>query len=149
MSDFRVFHLLQKAHSALFRAADKRGRQALDLSTSQMAVLIILLNDGAIASTELAAQLSMANSGVTGLVDRLSARGLVARRPAATDGRSILVHLTPDGAAQADQARRQTRHYNAALLAPFSAADRAVIQRFLTHLVDNAEDIISDEGATS
>lgn len=146
MADLRVFHLLQKAHSALFRAADKRGRQEMDLSTSQMAVLIILLNDGALPATELAAQLSMANSGVTGLVDRLCARGLVSRRPAEADGRSILVCLEPEGQALALRARAETRAYNATLLAPFSPQEREVIQRFLIHLHQNADAIINAGG---
>ncbi len=143
MTRFRVFHHLQKAHSALFRAADNRGRQELDLSTSQMAVLIILLNDGALPSTALAARLSMANSGITGLVDRLSTRGLVSRKPATTDGRSILVHLTETGEALAMRARQDTGHYNETLLAPFSDEECEVIRRFLTHLEDNADAIIA------
>jgi DNA-binding MarR family transcriptional regulator len=47
--------------------------------------------------TELAAMLACDNSNVTGLVDRLEARGLVARRPAPEDRRVKQVVLTTPG----------------------------------------------------
>jgi DNA-binding MarR family transcriptional regulator len=47
--------------------------------------------------TELAATLACDNSNVTGLVDRLEARGLVARRPAPEDRRVKHVVLTSAG----------------------------------------------------
>ena len=47
--------------------------------------------------TELAAMLACDNSNVTGLVDRLEARGLVLRRPAREDRRVKHVVLTSAG----------------------------------------------------
>ncbi len=46
---------------------------------------------------ELARSLACDNSNVTGLVDRLEARGLVARKPSADDRRVKHVVLTPAG----------------------------------------------------
>jgi len=46
----------------------------------------------------LAETLSCDASNVTGLVDRLEARGLVQRKPSVTDRRVKVLELTPEGA---------------------------------------------------
>jgi DNA-binding MarR family transcriptional regulator len=46
---------------------------------------------------ELSRRLMVSNGNVTGLIDRLVAEGLVARRPAPDDRRAQLVQLTPTG----------------------------------------------------
>ncbi|MFC3117754.1 MarR family winged helix-turn-helix transcriptional regulator [Jhaorihella thermophila] len=78
---FRVFHLLQVAHSALFRAADKRSRRMAGLTTTQIAILLILRKSDGLPISALAAQLAMGKSSLTGLIDRLADKRLVERRP--------------------------------------------------------------------
>ena len=71
-----------------------------DLSPSQFNVLNLLrLTRGGLSQTGLSEQLIMHRSNVTGLVDRLEKRGLVARRDAAGDRRAYNVVLTAAGAA--------------------------------------------------
>jgi MarR family 2-MHQ and catechol resistance regulon transcriptional repressor len=90
---------------ALLRAADTiwNASHALfarwDLSPSQFNVLNLLGDrpDG-LTQTELGRALIMHRSNVTGLVDRLERRGLVARHEAARDRRAWRVRLTPAGA---------------------------------------------------
>jgi len=67
-----------------------------DLSPSQFNLLNVLTDfpDGCTQS-ELSRQLIMHRSNVTGLVDRLEARGLVVRKENASDRRAWLVVLTP------------------------------------------------------
>ena len=70
-----------------------------DLSPSQFNVLNLLhLNPGGLSQTDLSRQLIMHRSNLTGLVDRLEKRGLVARREVATDRRAYSVVLTAAGA---------------------------------------------------
>ncbi len=70
-----------------------------DLSPSQFNVLNLLrLNPGGLSQTDLSRQLIMHRSNVTGLLDRLEKRGLVARRDVATDRRAYNVVLTPAAA---------------------------------------------------
>ncbi len=139
----RVFHQLQVAHSALFRAADRRTRSALDLTTSQFAVLFVLSQQDAQPISEIAKRLSMGKSSLTGLVDRMVDRGLVHRMPSLRDGRVINIHLQDSGATLLARAKQETGHFNAALLEPFSVSEQQVIQRFLRHLVDHADEIIN------
>jgi len=69
-----------------------------DLSPSQFNVLNLLhLNPGGLSQTDLSRQLIMHRSNVTGLVDRLEKRGLVARREVAADRRAYSVVLTAFG----------------------------------------------------
>jgi DNA-binding MarR family transcriptional regulator len=69
-----------------------------DLSPSQFNVLNLLrLNPAGLSQTELSRQLIMHRSNVTGLLDRLERRGLVARREVAADRRAYNVVLTPAG----------------------------------------------------
>lgn len=143
----RVFHQLQIAHSALFRAADRRTRRDCGLTTSQVAVLQLLRQHDGQPITDLAASLSLGKSSLTGLIDRLGQLGLVRRAATPQDGRVSLIYLEPEGRALAETAGRAARGYNAALLAPFSTQEQAVIARFLAHLGENAEHIINGAGA--
>ena len=67
----------------------------LDLHPAQAGALLQL--DSPLPMTELAALLACDNSNVTGLIDRLEARGLVARRPSSQDRRVKHVVLTAAG----------------------------------------------------
>lgn len=70
-----------------------------ELSPSQFNVLNLLrLNPAGLSQTDLSRQLIMHRSNVTGLVDRLERRGLVARRDVAADRRAYSVVLTTSGA---------------------------------------------------
>ena len=70
-----------------------------DLSPSQFNVLNLLhLNPDGLSQTDLSRQLIMHRSNLTGLVDRLEKRGLVARREVAADRRAYSVVLTASGA---------------------------------------------------
>ena len=69
-----------------------------DLSPSQFNVLNLLhLNPEGLSQTDLSRQLIMHRSNLTGLVDRLEKRGLVARREVAADRRAYSVVLTAAG----------------------------------------------------
>jgi MarR family 2-MHQ and catechol resistance regulon transcriptional repressor len=69
-----------------------------DLSPSQFNVLNLLRDEPAgLSQTDLSRRLIMHRSNLTGLVDRLEERGLVARRERAADRRAWEVVLTPGG----------------------------------------------------
>jgi DNA-binding MarR family transcriptional regulator len=67
----------------------------LDLHPAQGGALLQL--DSPLPMNELAAMLACDNSNVTGLIDRLEARGLVTRQPSSEDRRVKHVVLTPAG----------------------------------------------------
>ena len=69
----------------------------LELSPPQLWALRHLEPDAPLPMSALAGLLHCDNSNVTGIVDRLEARGLVERRPAPHDRRIKHLHLTPEG----------------------------------------------------
>jgi DNA-binding MarR family transcriptional regulator len=69
----------------------------LQLSPAQCHVLHLIEPERPIPMGQLAETLACDASNVTGLVDRLEARGLVLRRPSAGDRRVKVLVLTPTG----------------------------------------------------
>ena len=69
----------------------------LELSPAQCHVLHLIEPDRPVPMGQLADTLACDASNVTGLVDRLEARGLVRRRPSEEDRRVKVLVLTPTG----------------------------------------------------
>jgi len=76
-----------------------------DLHPAQAGALLQMQPGEGMAMHALASTLACDNSNVTGLVDRLEARGLVTRRPYAEDRRVKHVVLTPLGVEVRDRLR--------------------------------------------
>ena len=141
---FRVFHLIQLAHSALFRAADRRIRDEAGISSSQHAVLAALAAKDGVPITGIAEALNMGKSSLSGLADRMAAKGLIRREVSAQDGRVLNLYLEPRGRELLERSRFLVKHYNQKLLEPFSQAEQQTIRNFLTHIADNAEQVINE-----
>jgi DNA-binding MarR family transcriptional regulator len=101
-----------------------------DLSQPQYNVLRILRGAGpeGLPSGEIGARMVARDPDVTRLVDRMEARGLVARHRPAADRRVVRVQLTPEGARMVDALdepvaamhRRQLGHLDPAALRTLS-----------------------------
>ena len=107
-----------------------------ELSPVQCHVLHLLEPDRPVPMGRLAETLGCDASNVTGLVDRLEARGLVQRRAAAADRRVKAIALTPAGS------RMRTRLFRRVTggscpLARLSADDQRSLVRILASLVDD------------
>lgn len=138
----RVFHLLQKAHAALFRAADKEVRHAEGITATQQAILFSLsIQDGTPISA-IAEQLKMGKSSLTGLVDRMTEHALVRRQNNPDDGRVQNIFIEPKGRAIIKRSVSTVRQINAQLLSPFSTDEQQTIARFLEHIAANADTIV-------
>jgi DNA-binding MarR family transcriptional regulator len=72
--------------------------QEFDLAPMQLRALKELRPDREVPMSALAGDLFCDASNVTGIVDRLEARGLIERRPAAHDRRVKMLAVTPEGA---------------------------------------------------
>lgn len=88
----RVAETLERATSWLRRAVRPAEWSAIALST-----LDALDRLGPLRVTDLVARERITQPGMTGLVARLEAAGLVTRRADPTDGRATLVTITPAG----------------------------------------------------
>lgn len=81
----------------------------LGLTYPQYLLMLVLWQDGARPVHEIAARLALPANGLTPLVDRLEAAGLVERRQQARDRRVLHVHLTPAGVRLEAEAARVQR----------------------------------------
>jgi DNA-binding MarR family transcriptional regulator len=70
----------------------------LELSPMQMQLLRLIEPDRPVPMGKAACGLGCDASNITGIVDRLEARGLIERRPADRDRRVKVLVITPDGA---------------------------------------------------
>ncbi|KAA9146306.1 MarR family winged helix-turn-helix transcriptional regulator [Microbacterium lushaniae] len=76
------------------------------------------------------------SAAMTNRLEKLTARGLIERRPNEQDRRSILVRLTPEGAGRVDAAMTELVRREAEELRGLSRADQAALARILRSLVD-------------
>jgi MarR family transcriptional regulator, organic hydroperoxide resistance regulator len=101
-----------------------------DLHPAQAGALLRMEPDTPVPMHELATMLACDNSNVTGIVDRLEARGLVARRPYARDRRVKHVVLTPLGLELRDRLRARMSEPPAAINR-LSVADQRALRDLL------------------
>ncbi|SIN68416.1 DNA-binding transcriptional regulator, MarR family [Parasphingorhabdus marina DSM 22363] len=136
---------MQKAHSSLFRAADRFLGEEVGLSTSQHAVLLILMQHDGAPISAIAGELKMGKSSLTGLIDRMEKKGLVSRRQSADDARSFEIHIRDHGRHLVRSTLPGTKRINRSILEPFSAQEQEVIARFLNHVASNADEIVATQ----
>ncbi|MBX5490127.1 MAG: MarR family transcriptional regulator [Chloroflexi bacterium] len=88
----------------------------LDLTMPQMKVLLLLYSDDGATVGQIASQLGVTLSTVTGIVDRLVERGLVVRQESPTDRRQVVCRLTSEGQALAERLQQAGRSQLGVLL---------------------------------
>lgn len=107
----------------------------LELSPAQCHVLHLLQPERPLPMGRLAETLACDASNVTGLVDRLEARGLIRRRPSAEDRRVKVLVLTPTGTRlRAVLVERMTAP--PATLERLSLREQRALARILTRLLE-------------
>jgi DNA-binding MarR family transcriptional regulator len=109
----------------------------LDLHPAQAAALVRMGPETAVRMHELATLLHCDNSNVTGIVDRLEARGLVARRPDEHDRRVKHVVLTPLGVELHERVRASMAEAPEAFTR-LSEADQRTLRDVLQRSLENA-----------
>jgi DNA-binding MarR family transcriptional regulator len=108
---------------------------AFDLSPVQCHVLHLIDPEQPLPMGRLAETLSCDASNITGLVDRLEARGLIRRRASPDDRRVKVLYLTPAGLRLRGQLLRRMTG-KALPLARLSADQRRALVDILETLVD-------------
>jgi MarR family 2-MHQ and catechol resistance regulon transcriptional repressor len=92
----KLWVVLARATSTVERQArDEVARH--DLTLAEFGVLEALYHKGPMLAGEVQRRILVSSGGITWLVDRLVARGLVERRPCPEDRRANYVALTPAG----------------------------------------------------
>ncbi len=106
----------------------------LDLTLLQAQVLRVLRR-GALPTGQLAAELRISAPAITQLTDRLARKGLIERRPAADDRRTVLVALSAKGKRLVDQFRKRRADLFSKALAELSESEQEQIVEALSKVV--------------
>jgi len=129
------------ANARITRLLDEELRVEHDLSFAEYDALLTIARapDRALRMHELAGQVVLSKSGVTRLVDRLVADGLVERSQCRTDARGALAVLTDAGLARLRSASRtHLRGIQTHFLEAIDWADLAVIERSMRAVAERA-----------
>jgi DNA-binding MarR family transcriptional regulator len=127
-------HLL-RATRAMEAELRERLRVQFAITLPQFDVMAALYRkEGGITMSELSRMLIVSNGNVTGIVDRLVADRLVARRAAADDRRSYLVQLTPKGEADFAVIAKAHQEWVNRILSDFDAEEAEMIIQHLQGL---------------
>jgi DNA-binding MarR family transcriptional regulator len=118
----QVLRPLVEAYWA-FWLEDSRHIRSLGLTPPQFDVIATLGNTGGLTCAELSRATLVTKGTLTGVLDRLEARGLIERRPEASDRRRVRIRLTARG----DAVFRKTFPRHLAHIRPFF--ERALTRR--------------------
>jgi DNA-binding MarR family transcriptional regulator len=122
----RLRVLTRAVQDFLAARAKERG-----LGTTDFIALIRAADGEGVTGAQLARAFGMRSSSVTGLADRLEAKGLIARRPHPTDRRTILLQATRRGRLTVTRALGPLLESLTALAGDFEPGERAAIAAFL------------------
>lgn len=128
------------ASRAMVGIAARSLPENADVTLVQFRALVLLNRDGALNAGRLAVLLAVSPSTVTGLCDRLIAKGLVARETRATNRREVVVTLAPAGKELVETAVATRRKEIARILAKVAPADMESMVEALSAFAEAAED---------
>ncbi|RJO78800.1 MarR family transcriptional regulator [Nocardia panacis] len=107
-----------------------RGRRVdSQISLTQLSALAMLASEGSMTPGALAAKERVQPPSMTRVIASLTDLGLVERKPHPTDGRQIIVSLSPAGRAQVDDENSAREAWMTEQLSGLSAEQVAVLSR--------------------
>ena len=107
-----------------------------DLTPVQYAALVAIRTHPGIDATRLSAVIAFDRSTLGNVIERLEAKGLIERKPAAQDKRVKLLYLTRQGATMLRDIMPAVDRAQARMLQPLRPADRKTLMALLSQLVD-------------
>lgn len=129
--------LINRLGALALAIADRIGETAETVAGHGGLAAAALVTIGAPVTriAELQAALGLSQPGTVRLLDRLVADGLVERGRDTSDGRAVVVRLTPWGAARRRALLARRRELLAGLVEGLDAAERAVLARLVDRLL--------------
>jgi DNA-binding MarR family transcriptional regulator len=125
---YLVFTAQQRLRNYLKQALAKEG---IKITPAQAGILALLLEKNGRTMTELSKALSIDNSTITGLVDRLENAGFLERRPKAEDRRISMIYITSEGDRETQKAIMTLKKVNEEIKSGFSADEMVIFKSVL------------------
>jgi DNA-binding MarR family transcriptional regulator len=133
-----IRQLLNRRELASARHRSAMSRQ-LGLSDSEMLAVAHLAQHGQLSPSALGELLDLSSGGVTALVQRLESGGHLVRRRHPTDGRSVLIQLSPQLLERAERAFGPLVRDLDEATRELDEEERAVVRRFLDRVAAVSE----------
>ena len=131
-------HLIRRLHqisTSIFQARVEGA--GFDLTAVQFAALSCLHDHPGIDQATLAGHIDYDRVTIGGVIDRLVAKGLVARQVSAQDRRARVLTLTAAGADMLEQVRPQVEALQADIMGDLSAEEAAQFMALAARLADS------------
>ncbi len=134
--DDRLIYLISRAqHSVMTHLKKELNARGTSITPVQAGILF-LLRKNAHTMTRLSQILSIDNSAITGLVDRLEKAGLAERTSNPADRRTYLICITEKGKAEIDRAYVTIKRVNEEIKSGFSTDEVKTFKRVLNSLLE-------------
>jgi len=125
---YLVFTAQQKLRTHLKNAMSEAG---VSITPAQSAILFLLKRKDGQTMSELTQELSIDNSTLTGLVDRLERSGFVKRNANTADRRSSHVYITGSGSEEIERAKAVIRKVNDRIREDFTEGEVESFKKIL------------------
>jgi len=134
--DDRLIYLISRAQHGLMTHLKKTLNAAGANITPAQAGILFLLGKTTHTMTELSRSLSIDNSAITGLVDRLEKSGLAERTANPADRRTFLIRITDKGKSEIDRALVIIKAVNEEIKSGFSESEVETFKKILNGLLE-------------
>lgn len=111
-----------------------------DITVPQFQVLKRLWEGDGIQAATLTKDICSDGGTITGVLDRLEARGLLCRERSVEDRRALQIYLTPEGRALQAPLTEVVRALNERALNGFTSQERAALDQYLQRIGGNLGD---------
>ncbi|MCC6707186.1 MAG: MarR family transcriptional regulator [Gammaproteobacteria bacterium] len=129
-------YLLRRLYASMQRHFEKR-MQPLDLTAGQWGPLLLMAEGRGNTAAELARGMDIDTGAMTRMLDRLQAKGLVARARSASDRRVVQLELTTEGLKVASQIPHQLADVLNLHLKDFKTDELHMLMGFLQRMIAN------------
>ena len=128
-----VFTAQQKLRTYLNNALTAEG---IRVTPAQAGILFLLKQKDGQSMSELSQALSIDNSTIMGLVDRLEKTGFVSRNASPSDRRISQIHITSEGVEEINRAKIVINRVNQEIKEGFSGTEIENFKRILNSFFD-------------
>ena len=144
-------HLVGYATTLAGLAINKRFARrlaTLGLRMAEFSILVLVDTNAEVNQKSLGETLDISPPNLAVVLDRMAERGWLRRERSERDRRAHLIRLTPEGRALSRRARRLSLSSEADVLAPLSAAERALLIELLHRVVRGARQFARETART-
>ena len=142
MSDLYAMpgHLIRRVHQ-ISAAIFAEECASSGITSVQFAALTVIRANPGVDATRLSSLIAFDRSTLGDVLERLEAKGWIARRPSPHDKRIKLLRLSKAGAQVLGEVEPEVRRVQERLLAPLEPGERLAMMRMLERLIQGHEDV--------